>query len=182
MVVEIMIPVPASSIRAATLEESEAWIDEWIKDIAIHVPAFAPHAQAYAEALCLMGYDTKSSLELLHYDIRRDAIQEFQDGLGLNSAMAKRLLNGALTLHPRNELVTSTSPPLTATPAPPIALKPFAPYTDKLGTSADTSYTCPEPELNRYLDTLLYTTLPRPRSERCSRTSPRTVLCRPRDE
>ena len=94
MVVEIMIPVPASSIRAATPEESEAWIDEWIKDIAIHFPAFAPNAQAYAEAMCLiMGYDTKSSLELLHYDIRRDALQELQDGLGLNSAMAKRPLN-----------------------------------------------------------------------------------------
>ena len=42
-----MIPVPASSLRAATPEESEAFIDEWIKDIALHFPEFAPNAQAY---------------------------------------------------------------------------------------------------------------------------------------
>ena len=64
MVVET--PIPASSIRAATPEESEAWIDEWIKDIAIHFQEFAPNALAYAEAMCLMGYTTKSSLKLLH--------------------------------------------------------------------------------------------------------------------
>jgi hypothetical protein len=66
MVVET--PIPASSIRAATPEESEAWIDEWIKDIAIHFQEFAPNALAYAEAMCLMGYTTKSSLKLLHDD------------------------------------------------------------------------------------------------------------------
>ena len=55
-------PVPASSIREATPEESEAYIDEWIKDIAIHFPDFAPNALAYAEALCVMGYTSKSSL------------------------------------------------------------------------------------------------------------------------
>ena len=96
----IMIPVPASSIREATPEESEAYIDEWIKDIAIHFPDFAPNALAYAEALCGMGYTSKSSLALLHFEHRRDAIQELQDGLGLNRGMAKRLLNEALALHP----------------------------------------------------------------------------------
>ena len=109
----------------------------------------------YAEALCVMGYASKSSLSLLHFDDRRDAIQELQDGLGLPRGMAKRLLNEALALHPRNELVPSTSPPVTATPAIPVALRPFAPYPDKLGTSTDTPHTCSEPELNRYLDTLL---------------------------
>ena len=49
-----MIPVPASSIREATPEESEAYIDEWIKDIANHFPDFAPNALAYAEALCVI--------------------------------------------------------------------------------------------------------------------------------
>jgi hypothetical protein len=76
MVVET--PIPASSIRAATPEESEAWIDEWIKDIAIHFQEFAPNALAYAEALCLMGYTTKSSLNLFNDDNRRDALQELQ--------------------------------------------------------------------------------------------------------
>ena len=90
-----MIPVPASSIREATPEESEAFIDEWIKDIALHFPEFAPNAH-YAEALCVMGYASKSSLSLLHFDDRRDAIQELQDGLGLPRGMAKRLLNEAL--------------------------------------------------------------------------------------
>jgi hypothetical protein len=85
----IMIPVPASSVREATLEESEAYIDDRIKDIAIHFPDFAPNALAY--------------------DHRRDAIQELQDGLGLNRGMAKRLLNEALALHPRNELVLNSA-------------------------------------------------------------------------
>ena len=115
-----MIPVPASSIREATPEEPEAYIDEWIKDIANHFPDFAPNALAYAEALCGMGYTSKSSLALLHFDDRRDAIQELQDGLGLPCGMAKRLLNEALALHPRNELVPSTPPPVPATPAIPL--------------------------------------------------------------
>ena len=141
-----MIPVPASSLRAATPEESEAFIDEWIKDIALHFPEFAPNAQAYAEALCVMGYASKSSLSLLHFDARHDAIQELQDGLGLPRGMAKRLLNEALALHPRNELVPSTSPPVTAT-----SIKPFPPWTERMtGT-----HICCYHELLRWLTTLL---------------------------
>jgi len=151
----ITTPVPASSIREATPEESEAWIDYWIKDIATQFQEFAPNAQAYAEALCVMGYVSKSSLALLHDDDRLDALKELQDGLGLPRGMAKRLLNEALALHPRNALVPSTSAPVTATPAIPVALRPFAPYLDKLGTSTNTSHTCSDTELNRYLDTLL---------------------------
>jgi hypothetical protein len=147
MVVET--PIPASSIRAATPEESEAWIDEWIKDIAIHFQEFAPNALAYAEALCLMGYTTKSSLNLLHDDDRRDALQELQDGLGLNRGMAKRLLNEALALHPRNQLVHGTSSSVTSAGSTPAI--PVAPFTDKLNAAR----MCTEPELNRYLDTLL---------------------------
>ena len=98
-----------------------------------------------------MGYNTKSSLELMYDGDRRDALRELQGGLGLNIAMARRLLSGALAIHPRDELVSSISPPVTATPAIPVALRPFAPFSDKL----DGSRTCTEPELNRYLDTLL---------------------------
>jgi len=127
----IMIPVPASSIREATPEESEAWIDYWIKDIATHFQEFAPNALAYAEAMCLMGYTTKSSLNLFNDDNRRDALQELQDGLGINRGMAKRLLTEALALHPRNPLVHGTSSSVTSagsTPAIPVALRPFAPF------------------------------------------------------